>query len=93
MELSDIRTRIDAVDDGLLKLFLERMELSEEVAVYKKEHHIPILNQQREQEVLEKIMEKAGDMGKYAVGLYSTIFELSRARQEELISASQHTEA
>ena len=25
MELSEIRTRIDAVDDQLLKLFLERM--------------------------------------------------------------------
>lgn len=31
MELSEIRTRIDAVDNQLLKLFLERMELAEEV--------------------------------------------------------------
>ena len=38
MELSEIRTRIDAVDDQLLKLFLERMELAEEVAAYKNEH-------------------------------------------------------
>ena len=44
MELSEIRTRIDAVDDQLLKLFLERMELAEEVAAYKNEHHLPILN-------------------------------------------------
>ena len=47
MELSEIRTRIDAVDDQLLKLFLERMELAEEVAAYKNEHHLPILNKQR----------------------------------------------
>ena len=35
MELSEIRTKIDAVDDQLLKLFLERMDLAEEVAVTK----------------------------------------------------------
>ena len=32
MELSDIRVKIDAVDDQLLDLFLQRMALSEEVA-------------------------------------------------------------
>ena len=32
MELSEIRAKIDAVDDQLLDLFLERMELSEAVA-------------------------------------------------------------
>ena len=61
MELSEIRTRIDAVDDQLLKLFLERMELAEEVAAYKNEHHLPILNKQREREILAKVTAKAGD--------------------------------
>ena len=32
MELSEIRAKIDAVDDQLLDLFLERMALAEEVA-------------------------------------------------------------
>ena len=47
MELSEIRARIDAVDDQLLKLFLERMKLAEAVAVYKNEHRLPILNRER----------------------------------------------
>ncbi|MBR0281622.1 MAG: chorismate mutase, partial [Oscillibacter sp.] len=34
MELQDIRERIDSVDGQILKLFLERMELSEQVADY-----------------------------------------------------------
>ena len=38
MELSDIRAKIDAVDEQLLRLFLERMDLAEEVAAYKNEH-------------------------------------------------------
>ena len=87
MELSEIRTKIDAVDDQLLQLFLERMNLAEEVAAYKNEHHLPILNKQREREVLAKITEKAGDKERYAYHLYSTLFELARSRQAELIDA------
>ena len=87
MELSEIRTKIDAVDDQLLQLFLERMNLAEEVAAYKNEHHLPILNKQREREVLAKVTEKAGDKERYAYHLYSTLFELARSRQAELISA------
>ena len=85
MELSEIRTRIDAVDDQLLKLFLERMELAEEVAAYKNEHHLPILNKQREREILAKVTAKAGDKERYAYHLYSTLFELARSRQAELV--------
>jgi len=87
MELSDIRTKIDAIDDQLLQLFLDRMALAEEVAAYKNEHHQPILNKQREREILAKVTEKAGDKERYAYHLFSTLFELSRSRQAEMISA------
>ena len=87
MELSDIRTKIDAIDDQLLQLFLDRMALAEEVAAYKNEHHQPILNKQREREILAKVTEKSGDKERYAYHLFSTLFELSRSRQAELISA------
>ena len=86
MELSEIRAKIDAVDDQLLSLFLERMALSEEVASYKNQHHLPILNKQREREILAKVTERAGDKERYAYHLYSTLFELARSRQAELIS-------
>ncbi|EOS65523.1 bifunctional chorismate mutase/prephenate dehydratase [Oscillibacter sp. 1-3] len=90
MELSEIRMKIDAVDDQLLSLFLERMALSEEVAAYKNEHRLPILNKQREREILAKVTERAGDKERYAYHLYSTLFELARSRQAELISAPTH---
>ena len=61
MELSEIRKKINAVDDQLLDLFLQRMDLAEEVAAYKNAHNQPILNKTREREILAKVMEKAGD--------------------------------
>ena len=86
MELSEIRAKIDAVDDQLLDLFLKRMALSEEVADYKNQHNLPILNRTREREILARVAEKAGDKERYAYHLYSTLFELARSRQAELIS-------
>ena len=93
MELSEIREKINAVDDQLLDLFLQRMDLSEEVAAYKKEHHQPILNKQREREILAKVAEKSGDRERFSYHLFSTIFELSRSRQAELITAPTKVEA
>jgi len=87
MELSEIRKKINAVDDQLLDLFLQRMDLAEEVAAYKNAHNQPILNKTREREILAKVMEKAGDREQYAHHLFSTLFELSRSRQAELICA------
>ena len=87
MELSEIREQINTVDEQLLALFLQRMELSEAVAAYKNEHHLPILNKQREREILAKVTERAGDKERYAYHLFSTLMELSRSRQAELISA------
>ena len=93
MELSEIREKINAVDDQLLDLFLQRMDLSEEVAAYKNEHHQPILNKQREREILAKVAEKSGDRERFSYHLFSTIFELSRSRQAELITAPTKVEA
>ena len=93
MELSEIRGKINAVDDQLLDLFLQRMDLSEEVAAYKNEHHQPILNKQREREILAKVAEKSGDRERFSYHLFSTIFELSRSRQAELITAPTKVEA
>ena len=51
MDLSEIRAKIDVVDDQLLDLFLQRMALAEDVGRYKDEHHLPILNKTREREL------------------------------------------
>lgn len=87
MELSEIRKKIDAVDDQLLQLFLERMSLAEDVAAYKNEHELPILNKTREREVLAKVTEKSGEKERYAYHLFSTLFELARSRQAELVGS------
>ena len=87
MDLNEIRTRIDEVDDSLINLFRERMELSREVALYKEQHDLPILNKAREREVMLRVSRLAGDeMGAYARLLFSSLFEMSRSYQQRLMT-------
>ena len=84
MELKDYRNQIDAIDDELVRLFVARMNLSAQVANYKKEHNLPIYVPTREREILLDVAEKAGpDMSTYTRVLYSMLFELSRSYQSK----------
>lgn len=86
MELTEIRKEIDVIDSEMLSLFLRRIELSADVAKYKAAHNIPILNRQREREILAAVAEKSGEMEQYSHRLFTTMLELSRARQSVLLS-------
>jgi chorismate mutase/prephenate dehydratase len=87
MELNELRDRVDQINDQMLQLFLERMECAEQIASYKADHHLPILNRQRERTILSDMAEKAGDKERYAYQLFSKLLELSRARQAEVLQA------
>ena len=82
MDITELRGEIDKIDDELLKLFCARMELSAQVADYKRERGLPIYVPAREREILQNVAQKAGtEFSDYARSLYSTIFELSRGYQ------------
>jgi len=88
MDLRDYRERIDAIDKELLRLFKERMDVSRQIARYKKEHGLPLLDAEREREKLSDINEKAAEeIRPYAHALYTTLFELSRAYQGRVLNS------
>ncbi|MBQ9065899.1 MAG: chorismate mutase [Clostridia bacterium] len=80
-DINEYRNRIDAIDDEMLKLFLERMEIANNIGQYKRDNNLPILNRQREREVLAGVAEKSGDMELYAHRFFSNIMEISRSYQ------------
>ncbi len=84
MELKDYRAQIDAVDDEIVRLFQERMDIASNIAAFKKENGLPILQTAREREKLADVTGKAReDMQSYLRVLYSLLFELSRTYQEK----------
>lgn len=84
MEINDLRNKIDSIDDELVRLFGKRMELSAQIADYKKANNMPIHVPSREREILKEVAAKAGtEMANYTRVLYSMIFELSRSYQSK----------
>ena len=53
-ELDGYRKKIDEIDREITRLFEERMDTVIKVGEYKKKNNLPVLNKDREQEVLEK---------------------------------------
>ncbi len=89
MELTDYRKQIDAIDTQLVSLFAERMQTAANIAAYKKEHGLPVLDAERERKKLVEISQMAPDgMDNYTVRLYSLLFELSRSYQSTLLGTA-----
>lgn len=61
--LSALRRQIDELDNSLLELLARRMRVSKEIGQYKKEHNMPILQAQRYDEILQKRISQAEQMG------------------------------
>ena len=84
MDISELRSQIDAIDDQLVQLFAQRMDVAAQIADYKKEQNMPIFVPTREREKLMDVAEKAGpEMANYTRVLYSMLFELSRSYQSK----------
>ena len=103
MNLDEIRNEIDSIDKELVSLFIRRMNCASEVAEYKKQNNLPVLDASRERALLKKVSDLSGDeFEEYTRTLYSTILSLSRSYQHkaknenaglynEITDALQHT--
>lgn len=91
-DLSEIRQRIDQIDQKIVALFQERQKLVNEVAEYKRSTAKPVLDVRREQEKLAALTSLVEDefSKKSISGLFSQIMALSRMRQYQLLA--QHTD-
>ncbi len=87
MTLEDIRREIDGIDSQLLPLFLQRMKCAEKVAAVKKAKGLPVLNEGRERQILNRISAKAGIYGGEARILYANMMAMSRAVQHRLLGS------
>ena len=86
-DLNEIRQEINEIDEKLTELFRRRMDCARDVAEYKKANDIPILNAEREREVLDRVQERGGEYGLPARLLYTDIMELSRALQHTIVGS------
>lgn len=89
MTLDEIRKEINGIDAQLLPLFIARMECAKKVAVLKKEENLPVFNAEREQEILNRTEEAAGNYGAEARLFYASLMEMSRVLQYTLLGSGK----
>lgn len=92
-----LREEINLIDEELVKLFEKRMNVSVKIAEYKIDNNIPVFNEEREKEVIQRNMTYLSDetLKEYGEQFLNSIMGLSRTRQNELInnkSFSQNNE-
>ena len=84
--LQDLRSRIDNVDNEIIRLFQERMNISSSIAEYKKANNLPVQDIKRERDKLSDLINKSDeDFKSYTSVLYSLLFELSRSYQDRIL--------
>ena len=85
MGIEENRKAIDRINREMASLFCERMEAAEQIAAYKKEKGLPILDPAREREILERMEGEAPPARRrYIRAYFASLMEISRAYQAEL---------
>ncbi len=87
--LCSLRRQIDELDEELLQLLCKRMRVSSEIAQYKKENNMPVLQTNRYDEILSKRVAQGTDMDMsedFIKTVFEAIHEESVRKQIELIN-------
>lgn len=89
MDLLGLRKEIDEIDEQLIPLLLKRMGISQKVAEYKVARGIPVLNEEREQQILDNVAKKCGEQGETIKTVFSATMDASRALQHKIIGGGK----
>lgn len=82
----EYRKKMDEIDAEIVRLFAERMKTAADIAAFKKEHGLPVLDPIREREKINAVIEQSPEETKdFAPLLYSLLFEISRSYQNRII--------
>lgn len=88
MTLEQLRDQIDQIDRDLLVLIEKRMALVEQVIDYKRDKQVQVLDNGREQAVLDRIagLVENPQYQKTAVAIFADIMKNSRRYQNEKLA-------
>ncbi len=86
-KLEEARLIINSVDDKMIELFKERMKAAEMVAQYKKENGLAIFDKKREDQIIEKNINKLKDsnLEEYYLEWFKSMLKVSKDYQKKII--------
>ncbi|MGL4331507.1 MAG: chorismate mutase, partial [Bacteroidales bacterium] len=87
--LATLRRQIDELDNQLLETLAKRMRIAREIAIYKKENNMPVLQSGRYDEIINKRCAQGAEMDlsvDFVKEVMEAIHEESVRQQLELIN-------
>lgn len=85
MSLEILREKIDLLDTGLLRVLAQRLEISKEIAEFKKVNGLPIQDSKRELDLIKDRIRKGKELSiddeKFVTELFELIMKKSREVQ------------
>ena len=85
-KLENAREIINTCDKELIEIFKKRMAAAKMVAEYKKENNLPILDQKREDAIIEKNVKLLNDesLEDYYLEFFKSMLKVSKDYQKKL---------
>ena len=86
--LEPFRARLDEIDDAIAKLLGERLDICREVAVYKSEHEIPMMQPDRVKIVRERYLDRGAEAGlpeDFCANLFELLIATTCRLEDELM--------
>lgn len=87
--LALLRRQIDRINEELLELLARRMRVTCEIGQYKKEHHMPVIQQNRYNELMDQLVKNGEDLGlseDFIRTILAAIHEESVKQQLEIVN-------
>jgi chorismate mutase len=91
-KLGVLRTQIDEIDSKLLEILGKRMKVADKIGVLKKEKNVAVLQNQRWNEILGKMVlegEEKGLSEEFILKMFKAIHQESISHQEKVINPSK----
>ena len=89
--LALLRQQIDRINDELLELLARRMRVTCEIGQYKKEHHMPVIQPNRYNTLMEQLVKNGEEMGMsedFIRTILAAIHEESVRQQLEIVNGN-----
>jgi len=84
MNLDDARKKIDAIDDEIKRLFIERMDIVAQVTEIKRHSGTAVLDKNRENAIISRVTQnETADTSEQLRLLFSAMFDISRSYQNK----------
>ena len=93
--LEPFRQRLDELDDQIARLLGERFAICREIAIYKREHEIPMMQPQRVQRVRARYLTRGREANlptEFSEQLFELLITATCKMEDELIDTPDRAE-